>query len=190
MRVVALWMCALVGCVENGEPPPHCACHYYEVQAFDPATVSCQTVTLREYTCTHDPAAAQCFSLPRRLCSSRCDFTDEASCVAAGCNFSRVRDAYYRGAADSFLGCYESPFTTPDVPCSSLSAPECTGTTRCTALVSGGLFVECIDANQAAGSCTGTVTCSDAPPQCPMDRTPGIAAGCYTGSCIPNELCI
>jgi hypothetical protein len=38
-------------------------------------------------------------------------------------------------------------------------------------------------------TCYGEVFCDAAPPECPEGTTPGIANNCYTGECIPLELC-
>ena len=42
----------------------------------------------------------------------------------------------------------------------------------------------CFPCNSAeCGACTGEVTCTAPPPECPEGSTPAIEAGCYTGAC-------
>jgi hypothetical protein len=50
-------------------------------------------------------------------------------------------------------------------------------------------FAMCAPEGSAPGTCHGQVTCLRPPPACPAETTPGIASGCYTGTCIPIDVC-
>jgi len=47
----------------------------------------------------------------------------------------------------------------------------------------------CIPEGSEPGTCTGSVVCDRIPPSCPTGPTPGITGGCYSGACIPLDLC-
>ena len=63
------------------------------------------------------------------------------------------------------------PICDPPGPCPDQCAPEC------------------VPVGTGPGDCYGTVTCTNAPPACPANTTPGVANGCYTGYCIPISAC-
>ena len=70
----------------------------------------------------------------------------------------------------------------PDTACDAASgpgggvcAPICTAT--------------CVPNAGDPGSCKGDVVCKSIPPACPPSTVPGIKDGCWTGYCIPTDLC-
>jgi len=137
-------------------------------------------------------------------CESECSNLNEASCMSApSCRVAREHDAYYVNAP-SFEGCYEKTYNITgdsfDLPCAMRDAEQCAMGSQCTGLYEindgalplhapRGDFLECIDEAQIAGSCRGVVSCLQVAPTCPASTTPGVANGCWTGSCIPNSVC-
>jgi len=126
-------------------------------------------------------------------CDGPCVTLDETSCASAWqCYVARDVAAFYRGAPDSFLGCFPRTPSWTSHACEFRSADTCPSDGTCAGLYeqsSSATFVGCVDETLIAGSCTEVATCMKPPPSCPADRTPGVAAGCYTGACIPNDLC-
>lgn len=125
-------------------------------------------------------------------CMSPCLALDETACASdSRCYVARGFPAFYRGAPDSFVGCF--PRTTSSSSagaCAQRTADGCAYDGMCAGLYdSSSMFVECIDETLIAGSCTEVATCTTSPPSCTADRTPGVAGGCYTGACIPTDLC-
>lgn len=47
----------------------------------------------------------------------------------------------------------------------------------------------CMPGPDPDGTCTGTVTCNLGKPSCPLQQTPIIADGCYTGECVVIGSC-
>jgi hypothetical protein len=46
-----------------------------------------------------------------------------------------------------------------------------------------------MDEGDLPGRCFEPVLCDEAPPNCPQNTTPGVESGCFTGACIPLDLC-
>jgi hypothetical protein len=127
-------------------------------------------------------------------CDSSCLALDEAACTTSPqCYVARDVAAFYRSDAASFLGCFPQTTNATNSPCAQRDANTCGTGGTCASLsthTSFDTFAECVDETLVAGSCTTVATCSTPPPSCPADHTAGVAAGCYTGSCIPNTLCM
>ena len=93
----------------------------------------------------------------------------------------------YERCESEVTGCYSddecgsSEYCTADTEC--LPPPGC-NSGACPAVCYG----RCLP-DKDPGSCTGTVTCDAPAPLCNVGSSPGIADGCYTGSCIPNAQC-
>jgi hypothetical protein len=116
-----------------------------------------------------------------------------------------VRDARCAVSGDcatDFLGCFPiDQSSLSDLACADARDGEsCSQIGRCIAyhrsVVWNGLepeierpFAMCGPEGQAPGSCYGAVACDVVPPQCPAQTKPGIAGGCYTGICIPLDIC-
>ncbi len=98
-----------------------------------------------------------------------------------------------------------SPVCVPDEPSCNLidCAPGYTCIETCTGMdpTSGGdggaippsqCYAQCVPDGGGGGdpgSCTGFVACDALPPACPVNTTPGLLNGCWTGYCIPNSAC-
>jgi hypothetical protein len=85
------------------------------------------------------------------------------------------------------------PMCVPDDACATIDcgagyvcAEQCDAGTM---NLVGSCTATCVPVGHDPGQCTGAVTCTTQPPQCPADSTAGIANGCYTGYCIPNADC-
>jgi len=139
-------------------------------------------------------------------CYSDCNQLGESACLATdGCRVARDWESYYT-SQPSFIGCYADDTapqtTTQSEPCEVRGAEDCSDDSACAGLYvvylttqagngngSSYAFQECIPAAQVAGSCYGKVAC-DIAVSCPAGTTPGTDGICYTGSCIPDALCI
>lgn len=80
---------------------------------------------------------------------------------------------------------FESCAAEPAQTCSNLT---CATGTECVEHPGATPGAECVDPAKA-GACTGSVVCNLGPPACPTGTTAGIANGCYSGYCIPNNEC-
>jgi hypothetical protein len=172
----------------------------------DPGTemISLDSFSAADLTCTRTDGLVSCsghcchpqptiITTMPVACDGPCVTLDETACASdARCFVARDFTAFYTGAPDHFLGCFpKTPFSTR-AGCEERDVHTCAFDGRCAGLYQpspSATFVECIGDTVIAGSCTEVATCTEQPPRCPPDRTPGVAAGCYTGACIPNDLC-
>jgi hypothetical protein len=188
----------------------------YDIAAAEPAPerkINPETLTCEEFAwgsscndacgpCPQTGAGAAQYIPPWGHCESECSDLDEAQCRdAAACRIARDWTAFYEGQP-SFEGCYERPIYEAGDPLPALCEyqdaeqcsrhAECAGLYRMNASVSIGApradFQGCVDEAQVAGTCT-PATCRQVAPTCPASTTPGVANGCWTGSCIPNAFC-
>jgi hypothetical protein len=68
--------------------------------------------------------------------------------------------------------------------------PRCTFVSAvCTSNPRPGESEQQIACNGRPPSCAGTIACTTAPPACPSGQVPGIAASCYTGTCVAVAAC-
>ncbi|MGE3768884.1 MAG: hypothetical protein AB7L94_41920 [Kofleriaceae bacterium] len=182
----------------------------YSQRLVNPDTLACQTFT--QPTCDHQcgpcPGGA-IYIPPWGECASPCIGLSESACMAdSQCRVARSHDDYYSQwtGVDDYMGCY--PLNTgpaPDVErCEGLDAEQCAWQSDCTALYDGepgqcnaftpeacigAAFRQCIpEARTDPGECT-PAACRQVPPSCPSGTTPGVANSCYTGACIPTQLC-
>lgn len=156
-----------------------------------------------------DPALSQP-SPTWGLCGSTCEALPEAACAKdPGCRV--VKDAACAVSGDcttDFLGCFPTDlFADPEVDCfAARDGFACSQSAACTAYHRGssalqglpGLqgppepdrtFAMCAPEGKSPGTCFGQVTCRAAAPACPSLTTPGIEGGCYTGACLPLDVC-
>lgn len=210
LALVLLGGCSLYPGNDDGDD----VCAQLEVAA-DPAPdrkINPETLTCEEFPvgscnnpcqpCGQTGGGAAQYVPPWGHCESSCSDLDEAQCrVAAECRIARDWNAFYDGEP-SFEGCYERPtYEAGDPlpePCSQLDAEqcsrhgECAGLYRMNASVPTGApraeFQECVAEAQVAGTCT-PAACRQVAPICPAGTTPGVANGCWTGSCIPDAFC-
>lgn len=87
-------------------------------------------------------------------------------------------------------GCYSSEQCPADYSCNAgevcLPAPGCEDpSTPCPDVCYG----FCVPTGSDPGTCNGPVFCDSLPPPCPEGTVPGVADGCWTGTCIPAEQC-
>jgi hypothetical protein len=172
----------------------------------NPETLVCEEFSYG-YPCNSEcgpcPGSAE-YIPPWGRCESECTGLAEAQCIdAPTCRIARSETEYYTGQP-SFQGCYQTsdPFSGDAfvAPCETLDAEGCARDAACTGLYdlsdcgptedcARTAFRGCIDEAQIAGTCDAPVSCRSLPPSCPANTTPGVASGCWTGSCIPNALC-
>lgn len=164
----------------------------------DPANLMCESFS----TGPSCPCGVACPAIAQPIptwgsCDSSCRAMDEATCAAtAGCRIARDWSAYYDVATTpDFLGCYPTDTTRSTALCDGLDAQVCSEQDACTALYEKQpngttTFQQCINEGQIAGTCYGQTLCDRAQPACPSGTTVGIANGCYTNACIPDQFCV
>lgn len=201
MRALVVLLC-VAGCVDDGgadddypvcsagEGPSHFTIKAISLNANDLTCTEFQSEWGCSGTCCH----AQMLgggSISPVPCTGTCVGLDETSCLQQDCYVARDMAAFYVGAPDSFLGCYpDAEFSSTSKPCSERTAGECASDGACAGLYDATKkFVECVNEQLVAGSCSEPATCTTTAPTCPADRTPGVADGCYTRACIPNASC-
>jgi hypothetical protein len=136
------------------------------------------------------------------FCGSACESLSESACAQdAGCRVVKNAACVASGTcATDFLGCFPTDQgTDPALDCfSATDGYTCSRSAACTAYhrVAAGVdptapreFAMCVPEGKAPGTCFGQVICTRAAPQCPAQSTPAVASGCYTGGCIPLDLC-
>jgi hypothetical protein len=133
------------------------------------------------------------------FCGSTCEALSEADCTRTdGCRV--VKDAACSvsgGCATAYLGCFPTDQSTdPTLDCfTARDGFNCSRNAACTAYhrnAASGLertFAMCAPEGQAPGTCYGVVVCTRPAPACPTGTMPGIAGGCYSGACIPLDVC-
>ena len=146
---------------------------------------------------TIDPAPAPTWG----VCGDACEALGESACEAEpSCRV--VKDAWCAIAGDcltDFLGCFPVDMVPDDeVDCFAADAFACSRSAACTALHRDNSclsppcareFVLCMPEGGTPGSCFEPAACRALPPPCRDGTTPGVANGCWTGACIPNDLC-
>jgi hypothetical protein len=142
-------------------------------------------------------------------CFSSCENLDETTCGArTDCRV--VKDAFCAVQGDcftDFLGCFPTDnFIDESVDCASAFDGEtCSRNPACTAFHRQEAcplkpedpappqcqrdFAFCMPEGVSPGVCNAPVACDSAGPNCPSGTTAGIAEGCFTGACIPLDLC-
>lgn len=169
----------------------------------NPETLACEPFDAG-FGC--DPRCGPCpavYSTPRwGLCESGCEQLDEAACTkTARCRV--IKNAYCIGGVcgPDFVGCVATSFIGNEraIDCfSARTGDQCSESDTCTAWHRAAQtlapqevreFAVCAPEGATPGRCTGEVLCDRLPVKCPSTHTPGIANGCYTGACIPTDLC-
>lgn len=152
------------------------------------------------------------------VCYGPCEGLDEGTCVdTAACRAAYVSDCPQgmdcTDVTYAYYGCFG---TAPSGPvqggtCTGLDAYQCSTRDDCVAqhypggvptggdgaeapelVATIGEFEACAPepgGDGRPGDCYGEVTCDEAPPACPDGTLPGVAAGCYTGFCVPVDEC-
>jgi hypothetical protein len=131
------------------------------------------------------------------VCESECqDLNEQACSTASACRV--VKDAECLVQFDcltDYLGCFPTDMDVDEsIDCWTADAFQCSRSPKCSAAhsTSGGggrPFDLCIIEGKSPGFCNLPVACDQAPPNCPQGTTPGVENRCYTGACIPEDLC-
>lgn len=144
------------------------------------------------------------------FCIGQCESLDEATCETdANCRV--IRDARCAVSGDcltDFVGCVATDqFVDQSIACvAATDGQSCSLNPDCTAyhrenICGGGLpredppqecssdFAFCGPEGGDPGRCHEPAACDRLPPNCPTGTTPGVADGCYTDICIPDDLC-
>ena len=167
----------------------------------DPATLQCETYG--GGGC--DPACGPCPLLAPEVtwgvCGSPCEALGESQCAAdPACRV--VKDANCAITFDcitDYVGCFPVDTAADDtVDCFTTDAWTCSRSSACTAMHTHEVCIDgpcdrpfelCVPEGTYPGTCWETVTCDAVTPSCPPGRTPGVETGCYTGACIPLDIC-
>ena len=137
------------------------------------------------------------------FCGSTCEALTEVDCGKdPGCRV--VKDAACSLSADcitDYLGCFPTDqFPDPSIDCfTARDGFTCSRSAECTAFHRGLrsnispqpvlAFAMCAPEGKSPGTCFGQVLCRAAAPACPPNSRPGVSDGCYTGACIPLDVC-
>jgi hypothetical protein len=172
----------------------------------NPETLTCESFGGGGGGC--NPECGPCAELtaparPWGFCGGTCEALSETACAAdPACRV--VKDAacaVYGDCTTDFLGCFPTnQFTVPELDCFAANdGAACSLSPACTAYhrdLPSGLetvfqrtFAMCTPEGKSPGACIGKVTCRAVAPACLPGTTPGIESGCYTGACIPLDVC-
>lgn len=170
----------------------------------NPDTLTCDSFgSYCDPSCGPCPAIAELAPIPSwPTCFGPCDGKAQAVCETdPQCRV--VNDANCeigRDCLTNFIGCFPID-TVPNtsIDCFTADAWDCSRSNECTALHSYDVcgtdaecsrpFELCVPEGTSPGLCYEAVTCRAVAPSCPSGTTPGVSAGCYTGACIPHDLC-
>lgn len=141
------------------------------------------------------------------VCGSTCEGLDEGLCSTnPSCRVVKdVRCAIDGNCLTDFLGCFPTDQQQfPGVDCTTADAQSCSESNACTAFHRNdpcGLadsnvpaqctreFAFCMPEGASPGRCFDFVACDAVGPSCPSGSMPGIINGCFSGACIPQDLC-
>ena len=143
---------------------------------------------------------------PRSFCFSACESLDEATCVDdPACRVIKDARCAIDGTCETdFIACVATDqFVDPSINCTTVTdGTSCSQNPACTAYhTSGGCsitsgdpscvtqFEFCGPEGRGAGQCFAQAACDRVAPACPQGTTAGVANGCFTDACIPNDLC-
>ncbi|MDB4955624.1 MAG: hypothetical protein JWO36_3193 [Myxococcales bacterium] len=154
----------------------------------------CDTTTCHARPCPICPTCGQC--APDDTCYGVCVSSNPSSCAAIDCGpGSHCQQQCSPCDQPAPNGCMDqcAAMCLPDTTCATVDCgagyvceDQCTGPANGQP---GTCAPQCVPTNHDPGSCTGTITCATPRPACPVGSSAGIANGCYTGYCIPNEDC-
>lgn len=177
----------------------------------NPQTLVCEAVGGGPGTCNPQcgpcPETSELAPVPSwGFCFSACESLDEAQCASdPSCRVIKDAECAISGTCETdFLACVVTDqFTDPTLDCTQLTdADSCSRNPACTAYhLSTGCtldnndpsctaeFAFCGPEGRGAGRCFDQAACDRTPPNCPAGTTAGVADGCFTDACIPNDLC-
>jgi hypothetical protein len=204
---------AVAGCMEHGsrcEPVITDQASTPVRPLRNPDTLTCEAIN-NPPPC--DPTCGPCpptglangvFLPTWNFCGTSCDALDATACAArTDCRVVRDLGCAVSGAcANDFVGCFPLDMTVMTVDCArATDGDTCSRSSACTAFHRNDnacqpnsvdcarTFALCMAAGASPGHCHDKVVCNLAPPQCATGTTAGVANGCFTGACIPNDLC-
>lgn len=143
-------------------------------------------------------------------CDGRCETLSEPECnQAVGCRVVKDAVCAVRGGCfTDFVECVATDqITDPAADCfAARDGAACSRSAECTAYhrvtpandptsdptsdpTNDRPFAMCTPQGKAPGTCYGKVTCTAKVPACPTGTRAGVAGGCYTGACIPLDVC-
>lgn len=196
---------------EGGELPPGAPRTSVALQR-NPQTLACEALGGGPGTCNPQcgpcpDASSELAPLPSwGFCFSSCESLDEPACESdPTCRVIKDAECAISGTcATDFLACVVTDqFTDASVDCTQVTdADSCSRNPGCTAYhlstdctldnndpTCTAEFAFCGPEGTGAGRCFEPTTCKRAAPSCPAGTTPGVANGCFTDACIPDELC-
>ncbi|MGE0871439.1 MAG: hypothetical protein AB7P03_22955 [Kofleriaceae bacterium] len=169
----------------------------------DPTTLLCDGSPGCESRCGPCPLDDQAAFVPTwGECGSRCEDLAEQQCALdASCRIAYEARCTISGSClTNYIGCFpldQQPDST--IECYRADAASCSRSNACIALHIAEPcptdapceqpFAMCAIEGRLPGRCSGNVICRAAPPDCEPGSTPGILGGCYTGACIPEDIC-
>jgi hypothetical protein len=137
-------------------------------------------------------------------CGSFCDTLGEGSCASdPACRVVKdIHCAIGGNCLTDFLGCFPTDQNI-DQLVSCLDARDgetCSRNPGCTAFHRQGSalrtspqqvqeFVVCMPEGRSPGRCFDVAGCDAAPPECPVGTVAGVENSCWSGACIPEDLC-
>ena len=175
----------------------------------NPETLTCQSFgSTCDDACGPCPAADPSQPVPTwGTCGSACNELTESECSTdPECRVIKdVRCVIGEDCTTDFLGCFPTDQgIEPTLDCfAAEDGTTCSRSNACVAMhraeCSGGgaaippeclrTFALCAPEGVDPGRCHEVATCDRAAPACGTDETPGVANGCYTGACIPDDVC-
>jgi hypothetical protein len=200
---------------EHGEEPPDCA--FDDVPAADSAPAPLRNP--HQLTCESfgggEPCDLACGPCPQTdsrealapipswgVCFSTCEGVDEKTCEErSDCRVVRDARCAISGMCPSFMGCFPTDnFVDPATDCLRASDGEtCSRSAECTAFHRNEPcpldaecprpFALCMPEGSSPGRCFDQAVCGAPQPACPAGTTAGVINGCFSGVCIPNDLC-
>ena len=138
-------------------------------------------------------------------CGNACEQLSEGACAAdPSCRVVKdAKCAVGRLCETDFVGCFPTDQgTDPTLSCFAADdGSTCSRSNGCVAFhrsdCSAGerseqcprSFALCAPEGADVGRCHEQATCDRVAPACGTNETAGVANGCYTGACIPNDVC-
>jgi len=142
------------------------------------------------------------------VCGGFCDTLDEASCAADDtCRVIKDARCAVAGTCETdFVMCVATDqFVDTSIDCTIITdGQRCSQNPACTAFHRESTcprhespvpppctldFAFCGDEGIAPGKCFEPAICDVPTPECPIGSTAGVTDGCFSGVCIPNDLC-
>ncbi|MBX3155579.1 MAG: hypothetical protein KF773_06250 [Deltaproteobacteria bacterium] len=178
--------------------------------AIAPAPVRNPTTLLCEARDTSCPPGCPCPETTADLappvtwgsCGSPCEALGEAQCAAdPSCRIVKQASCAVSGTCTTdYIGCFPTDNAADSsVDCAFADAETCSRSNECTAFHEFEVcpfdaecarpFAMCLREGQDPGRCFEPALCPTLPPPCRPGTHAGVANGCWTGACIPEDIC-